>query len=151
MTAAAPVDDRLLVAVADTIHRCGHAIYADSDPLMIEPTTTYTVGFHVKERSGGYELAVTGMPPRTAARVLNDVSERLWSIPGAFLQPEMILIDVQGYTAKLRPADDSSFLVLSHALYERPAPALQVLIADPNGVFPDDPAYSNGINVQRLL
>lgn len=151
MTAAALVDDHLLVAVAVTIDRCGYAIYAERDPLMIEPTTTYTVGFHVKERSGGYELAVTGMPPRTAARILNDVSERLWSIPGAFLQPGMILIDVQGYTAKLRPADDSSFLVLPHALYERPVPALQVLIADANGVFPDDPAYSNGINVQRLL
>ncbi|MFF9192597.1 DUF4262 domain-containing protein [Streptomyces rochei] len=151
MTTLTPVDDRLLVAVADTIHRCGHAIYADDDPQMIQPTTTYTVGFHVKERSGGKELAITGMPPRTAARVLNDVTDRLWSVPGAWLQPDMILIDVQGYTAKLRPVDDPSFLVLAHALYEGPVTALQVLIADPNGRFPDDPAYANGINVQRLL
>ncbi|WNZ14912.1 DUF4262 domain-containing protein [Streptomyces sp. 11x1] len=151
MTTAAPVDDRLLAALAVTIQRCGHAVYADCDPLMVDPTTAYTVGFHAEERSSGYELAIIGMPPRAAARALNDVSDRLWSIPGAFLQPDMILLDVQGYTAKLRPADDSSFLVLSHALYEHKAPALQVLIADPNGFFPDDPAYSNGINGQRLL
>lgn len=151
MTTATPLDPRLLVDTAAMIQRCGHAVYADSDPLMIEPTLAYTVGFHVKERSAGYELAVIGTPPHAAARILNDVADRFWSVPGARLTPGMLLHDVQGYTVKLRPADDSSVLTVAHALYDRPAPALQVLLADPRGAYPDDPAYANGINGQRLL
>ncbi|MFZ3557147.1 DUF4262 domain-containing protein [Streptomyces sp. BH055] len=148
----APVDYEFAAEIAERIRQSReHVIYADCDPLMVDPTTTYTVGFHVKGRSGGYELAVSGLPARAAARVLNDVSDRFLNTPGAALKPGMLLFGVQGYTVKLRRADDPSFLVMSHALWDGPAPALQVLIPDANGAFPDQLAYANGINGQRLL
>ncbi|MBV1940826.1 DUF4262 domain-containing protein [Streptomyces sp. BV286] len=152
MTLLAAVDPMLLADTAAYRDHYGHAVVSVSDPLYVEPTLTYTVGFHVKTRSGGYELAIVGTHPDAAARLLNDVAGRFWSTPRACLAPGMLLHCVDGYTTvKLRAVDEPSVMEVVHALYERPAPALQVMLPGPRDAFPDEPAYVRGLDGQRLL
>ncbi len=137
----------------DTIRRHGWAITAVFGGEE-HPPFAYTVGL---SGFGGHpELIITGLPPESCGRLLNDYGERVRA--GERLQAGDFVFDAAaGLPLRLIEVTDSlqAEMLDANALYRvpgrRPIPALQVVWSDRSGHFPWEPGYCVPTWIQPLL
>jgi hypothetical protein len=108
-----------------------------------EPPFAYTTGLF---GLGHPELLIVGVPPETAALVLNTLGERVRR--GERLMPGH-RVEVAGWSRRIVPEPVSNageILLWSNGFYHRPAehsvPALQLTYADAGGRFPWEAGFA---------
>jgi hypothetical protein len=113
----------------------------------IHPPWAYTVGLTLH---GKPELAVTGMPPRRAAELLNEVAGHVMHAeapkPG-----EQIAWDGGPLIEIVKVAEPSAHLVTAVELFGAELRALQVVHADDRGHWPWDAGYRGVRGGQPVL
>jgi hypothetical protein len=126
----------------DFIRRCveehGWAVQGVAEDAE-GPGFSYSVGLH--RCFGHAELIVIGLPNQVAARVLNELGERIRI--GARLQAGQLLDEVLGHPVKLHSVREPQSIKehMGYALWfydGRPFELLQVLWPDQQHRFPDD-------------
>ncbi len=129
----------------DLIAKHGHLVqgYGTDTPVA------YTVGLC---ETRGYELAVSGLPARTAMVVLNRLAEVMANAGAPCEGGEIGDALADGYPLRLRQAIRSNVeFGLIERLYGRPFPVWQALWPDVEGAFPGDAACTLTSEMQTLL
>ena len=133
-----------LEAIHDAVEKEGWVVqFVESDRAPY----AYTVGLHER---GLPELLVTGLPPQSAARLLNSVAEYLVGggkpIPG-----ERILIGGEVLLDVVQVQHPDAHMNVAVAFYGRELKALQLVWADDRGHRPWCAEFNNGQVRQPVL
>lgn len=127
-----------------------HDVLCIFDPEGKDPWFAYTVGLGTRP-GRAYELALTGLPGEMACAVLNAAVAQLVTDdldPADGMELDEVLI---GYTARLRPVDDTSALKGIRAELGVDVPVWQVVWPNALGAFPGDPGYDDETTPQPLM
>jgi hypothetical protein len=135
------------------IARTGVAVLGIFDA---DPSFTYTVGMYPMY---GYELITFGIDPRAATVMFNDLREHLAAGKPLPLNTPMkdftqLLITVPFKFQRIPPGGVDEYAVQAFEYFENQnIPFLQMVVADRNSKFPEDPHYEHDFMdpIQPLL
>lgn len=130
------MNDQLRRMALDHIATHGHSVIGVDD----KPSFAYTIGLSARF---GYELIAVGLPQHFACAIFNDIATCL----AAGEAIEMGVPDDRwaNLPVRFRECTEKArdYVCQADAFYGRPVRAVQMVLSDKNGLFPEDPGYDS--------